>query len=147
MLDEKKSPVSIQLVGLTAVLVFCYSTIGSFNLAQALWLKQEPIASLEVSNQIEFYAPLIIFAIICGASLYTFLTLLFRTVRNAALISIAYLILLLLFLTLQLTSAFLAYFALHTPLQTFAVWLGVKFVYAAWLIGLLVKVWPNYSLK
>ena len=147
MPDDKKLPVSLQLVGLTAVVVFCLSTISVFNLARVLWLRHDDVASLELSNQIEVFAPIVLYLVVCGASLFTFITLLFRTASNAALICIAYLVLLLLFLSVQVVSLVLTYFELPIPPQTFAVWLGVKVLYAAWLIGLLIKVWPNYSVK
>jgi len=147
MSGDKKLPVSLQLVGLTAAVVFCFSTIGAFNLARALWLHSDTIAALEVSNQIQLYAPLVIFVVVCVASLFTFIALLFYSVRSAALISLSYLVLLLLFVVVQLVSTFMAYLSLPMPQQTLIVWVVVRLVYAAWLIGLLVKVWPNYSVK
>ena len=147
MPDDKKLPVSLQLVGVTAAVVFCFSAIGAFNFARALWLKSEIVASLEASNQIELYAPLILLSAVCSVSLFTFMALLFRPVRKAALVSNIYLILLLLFLAVQLVSIFIAYFELPMPPQTLIIWVGVRVLYAGWLVGLLVKVWPNYSAR
>jgi hypothetical protein len=147
MSDEKKLPMAVQLVGLTAVLVFCLSTIGVFNLVRAFWLSRETIASLQTLNQIELFIPLVLSCIVCVASVATFVALLFRNTRNAALICIMYLVLLLLFWTLHLVSDLLAH-SLRPELQPmFAVWLVVRFIYAAWLAGLLVKVWPAYANK
>jgi hypothetical protein len=145
--DDTKLLIRLQLVGLTAVLFFCWSALGTFNLAQSLWLKHETIESLPIENQLELYAPLILFATVCAASLYTFVALVFRTVRNAALISIVYLLLLLLFLVIQIVSTLLASLELHIPQQVLVIWLGVRVLCATWVVGLLAIVWPNYSLK
>jgi amino acid permease len=147
MADEKKLSIALQLVGLTAVLVFCFFALGVFNLARALWLSHETISSLEPSSQVELFLPLLIFGIVCIASLFTFLALLFRNARNAALIGVAYLALLLLFLAIQLVSGFLAR-SLRPELQPmFAVWVGIRLLYAAWIVGLLVKIWSEYWRK
>jgi len=147
--DDTKLPIPLQLVGLTAVLIFCWSALGTVHLAQSLWLKHETISSLTVENQLELYAPLILFVTICGASLYTFvaLVLVFRAVRSAAVISIVYLLLLLLFLVIQIVSTLLASLELHIPQQVLVTWLGVRALCATWVVGLLAKVWPNYLLK
>jgi len=142
MAGNNKLPLSLRLVGVTAVLVFCFSAISAVNYGRGIWLNREVVASLD--NQVEVFAPVALRILVCITSIATFILLLARSVRVAALSSIAYLIFLLLLLAWQL-APFAMYGRWATPM--FAAFIGVKLLYAAWLLGLLLKVWPNYSLK
>ena len=142
MAGENKLPLSVQLVGVTAVLVFCFSALSAINYSRGIWLNREVVSSLD--NQLEVYAPVVLRILVCITSGATFIVLLAGSVRLAALSSIAYLAFLLLLLAWQL-APFAMYGRWAEPMS--AAFIAVKLLYAAWLIGLLVKVWPNYSLK
>jgi hypothetical protein len=142
MAGNNKLPLSLQLVGVTAVLVFCFSAISAVNYGRGIWLNREVVASLD--NQFEVFAPVLLRILVCTTSAAMFVMLLARSVRVAALSSIVYLIFLLLLLGWQLVP-FAMYGRWAMPM--FAAFIGVKLLYATWLLGLLVKVWPNYSLK
>ena len=145
MSDDKKLPIPVQLVGVTAVLVFCFTSIGIFNLVRAFWLNREAISSVDGFNQLELFTPLFLLIVKWAASLFTFLALLFRTVRRAALIAVVYLVLLLIFWIVQFIGYWLAQSIRPQPQTFFAIGIGVQIVYLLWYGGLLAKVWSDYS--
>src|SRR5947209_2825748 len=100
MTGDNKLPLSLQLVGVTAVAVFCFSAISAINYGHGICLHREVVASLD--NHFEVYAPVLLRIMVCITSAAAFIVLLACSVRLAALSSIAYLALLLLLLACQL---------------------------------------------
>jgi len=144
MTDDKKLPLVLQLVGITAVLVFCFSAISAFNYGRALWLNREVISSL--ANHTELLVPFTLRVAVCTVSALAFFLLLVRSVRGAAFSSILYLSFLLFLLGWQLFSSLAQPQGLELQ-GFFSLGLAIKLCYAGWLVGLLFKVWPNYSVK
>lgn len=142
MADNNKLTLPLQLVGVTAALVFCFSATSSFNYGRALWFNREVISSL--TNQDELFLPLVLGAIVCIASLIAFFLLLGRSVRIAALSSMGYLGFLLLLTGWKLVSL-----VVRAGDSSSFIALGfiVELLYAAWLLWLLLKVWSSYSRK
>jgi amino acid permease len=138
---------SLQLVGLTAAVVFCFTAISVFGYGRALWQDWTAIAS--VPNKLELLTPVFRAAFLFLASAATFLALLFGSFRNAARWAIGYVSVLLLLQLWLLFSWWQVsgqwFVGHHDP--AFYVALGTKLLYLAWPVFLLVKVWPNYSFK
>jgi len=138
---------SLQLVGLTAVVVFCFTALSVFGYGRALWRESPTFAS--IPNKLELLAPVFRAVFLCVASGATFLALLFASFRNATRWAIGYGCILGLLQFWQLISWWLVtgqwFVGHHDP--AFYLALGTRLVYLAWPVFLLVRVWPNYSLK
>jgi hypothetical protein len=147
MESEHRLPISIQLVGLTAVPALCFYAAWVFNLSRALLHSREALPSVDAGSLILSCIPLFLGITACALSLFTFGSLLLRTARNAALISIVYLVFLLILLVVQLVAIVLVQSELPQPQNLFVVSLGMKLLCSAWLVGLFIKVWPHYWRK
>jgi len=149
MTDDKKLPMSLQLVGLTAVVVFCFSAIAVFNYSRALWQAWAMFVSVTATNKVELFFPIVRAAFLCIASAAMFFVLLRATLLTATRVAIGYLSVLLLLQGWLLLSWWLSVGQWHFGHRdlTFLLALGTKLVYLAWPLGLLIKVWPNYSFK
>ncbi len=137
-------PIPIQLTGLTALVFFCLSAIDVYNLSRVLWINQEMIASLDAGNLIQLGMPLAFSLVACVVSVLAFVSLVFRSSRRAALISICYLFFLLALLVVRLIGFVLIQSVRPLPPNFLAFAVGLRLLYGAWFIGLLVKVWPHY---
>jgi len=149
MADDKKLPMSLQLVGLTAVVLFCFSAIAVFSCGRALWQAWPMIVSVTATNKVELFAPIVRAAYLNIASAALFAVLLRATALTAMRVAIAYLSVLLLLEGWQLLSWWFSVGQRHFGHRdlVFFLALGTKLVYLAWPLWLLIKVWPNYSLK
>jgi len=91
MTDDKKLPMSLQLVGLTAVVVFCFSAIAVFNYSRALWQAWAMFVSVTATNKVELFFPIVRAAFLSIASAAMFVVLLRATLLTATRVAIGYL--------------------------------------------------------
>lgn len=143
--NSGKLPIPIQLTGVTAVVFFCLSAIDVFNLSRVLWINQEMIASLDIGNLVQLGTPLALSLVSCIVSLLTFVSLVFGSSRRATLLAICYLVFLLALLVLRLVSLVVIQSVHPLPANMLAIGIGLRLLYGAWFIGLLVKVWPHHA--
>ncbi|MEP6939792.1 MAG: hypothetical protein ABI846_08505 [Rudaea sp.] len=136
---------SMQLAATTAVLVCCLSALGAVNLGRAMWIHRDAIASVDRDNLLQLCIPLALSACVCAASVFAFVSLLFRTLRNAALIALGYLAFLELLLGVQLVASVLAQDFHPLPHTWFVIGICIKLAYGTWLAVLFVKVWPHFA--
>ena len=152
MATSTKLPVSIQLIGVTAVLIFCTAVVSAIGYGRAIahnWsvLSEMPrtwdgFYSLIVTS-IGFYSALAVL------SATLFALLLFAQRKTVVWASLAYLALLFLALAWRAYAIFpgggLGGLRLAGPVVQLR--LGLLALYAMWLMGLAWAVLPNYSLK
>jgi len=147
-----KLPIPMQLIGVTAALIFCTSTVGLIGFAGAL------AANWQVLDQMPrtwsgFYYPFVtsvgLYSALAIVSAAVFASLFFARRAVLVRVSLAYLAVLLLALMWRLYDVFpgggLGGLRLASPRVYLR--LGVCVLYAAWLLGLAVALLPNYSLK
>jgi hypothetical protein len=152
MARDTKLPISLQLVGVTAALVFATSTVSAFSYVRALASQWQALGSIPRTWS-AFYYPITFlpafYVVLALVSASMFAVLLFARRSTLVRTSVAYIIILLLALAWRIY--------IHLPAGGFsglrmlslASWfyLGLRAAYAAWLVGLAVALLPNYSFK
>ena len=152
MAASTKLPVPLQLVGATAVLIFCTAVVSAIGYGQAIAHNWSVINEMPrtwdgfysvVVTSVGYYSAL---AVISAA---VFAVLLFAQRKTVVWSSLVYLGLLLLVLAWRvyvlLPGGGLDGLRLVAPRVQLR--LGICVLYAAWVVGLLWAVLPNYSLK
>ncbi|HEX6834449.1 MAG TPA: hypothetical protein VF132_13010 [Rudaea sp.] len=152
MTSDTKLPLSLQLVGVTAVLVFATSAVSAFSYVRALTAHWEALSAMPRTWS-SFYYPITFlpafYVVLTVVSAVMFALLLFA--RRSALVraSGVYLVVLLLALAWRIYIHFPAggLGGLRMLSPTSWLYLGLRVGYAAWLVGLTVALLPNYSFK
>ena len=152
MAASTKLPVPLQLVGATAVLIFCTAVVSAIAYSQAIAENWSVIDQLPrtwdgfysvVVTSVGFYSALALIS----AALFT--ALLFAQRKTVIWASLAYLALLLLALAWRVYDLLPGggFDGLRLSAPRVQLRLGICTLYAVWLIGLVWAVLPNYSLK
>jgi len=152
MTGDTKLPISLQLVGLTAVVVFATSAVSAFSYVRALAAQWQSLSSIPRTWS-SFYYPIAflpafyVALTVVSAVMFAFLLV----ARRSALVkaSAAYLIILILALAWRIYIHFPAvgFGGLRMLSLTSWLYLGLRLAYAAWLVGLAVALLPNNSFK
>jgi hypothetical protein len=140
VLNDHKLPIHLQLVGLTAVVVFCFSAATFFVDGYAAWQGWEQVISDPRHIYLLTAARVAILAVV---SAVTFVTLMRRSSRDWAAIAIAYLTLLVLLHCWSVVSWWSVrggWSNIHAN-DTYVAELVLKILAMAWLATLLLKTW------
>ena len=151
MAADTKLPTSIQLVGITAVLVFSISTVTTYSYVKAIAAQWHLIVQLPQTwdNFYGVYALPALYGLLAVASAAAFLTLWFAPRASLVQASLVYLAFLFLALVWRIyihipPSDWFGFRSTSTALK---IYLAVHIFYAIYLVGLAYSVLPNYSLK
>ena len=143
---------SLQLVGVTAALVFATSTVSAIGFVLAM-ARQWHVLSAIPRTWLGFYYPVVFspvfYALLAIVSAIMFAALLFARRSVLLKVSAAYIAALLLALVWRIYIHFPSggMDGLRLASPTSQVYFGLRFLYAVWLISLAIAVLPNYSLK
>jgi hypothetical protein len=149
MAADTKLPRSLQLVGLTAVLVFSISAVNAYAHVRAIVAQWHLIAPMPETwdNFYSIYSLPALYSLLAVVSAAAFFTLWLAPRTSLVKASLVYLTLLFLALVWRICihippSDWFGFRAASTALR---IYLGVHVFYAIYLIGLAYSVLPNYS--
>jgi hypothetical protein len=152
MASNTKLPISLQLVGLTAVVVFATSTVSAYSYVRALASEWQAMDSIPRTWS-TFYYPIAFlpafYVVLALVSACMFGLLLFAQRSVLVRASIVYIVVLLLALAWRIYIHFPAGGLGGLRMLSPVVWLylGLRLAYATWLVGLAVALLPNNSFK
>jgi hypothetical protein len=152
MVADTKLPRSLQLVGLTSVLVFAISAVSTYAYVKAIAAQWHLFGPIPKTWE-NFYYPIFslptLYGLLAVASGTTFLVLWLAPRASLVKASLIYLALLFVALVWRIYIHIPSsdWFGFRAASIATKIYLGVHFFYAFCIIGLAYGVLPNYSLK